>query len=128
VYRLYVEGCPCLQRVGRVARQALNRALGAMLRAGEIMQEDELHDGSPEGQVIRLAGAARVRERPAGRRDLLEIPPSELITVIGRQLSTSPGDRQDHEALLRSLMDHYDFRRLTKPRRTTYRKFWTSRA
>lgn len=117
VYRLYVEGCPGLQRVGKVVRQALNRALGAMLRAGEIVQEDELGDGSPAGQVIRLAGAGRVRERPAGRRDLLEIPPSELVTVLGRLAPSNPGTAEDDEALLRRLLDHYGFSRLTKPRR-----------
>jgi very-short-patch-repair endonuclease len=117
VYRLYVEGCPGLQRVGKVVRQALNRALGAMLRAGEIVQEDELGEGSPEGQVIRLAGAGRVRERPAGRRDLLEIPPSELVTVLGRLAPSNPGTAEDEEALLRRLLDHYGFSRLTKPRR-----------
>jgi len=117
VYRLYVEGCPGLQRVGRVVRQALNRALGAMLRAGEIVQEDELGEGSPESQVIRLAGAARVRERPAGRRDLLEIPPSELVSVLGRLVPDNPETGEDEETVFRRLLDHYGFSRLTKPRR-----------
>ncbi len=54
VYRLYVEGCPDLQRVGKVVRQVLNRALGAMLRAGEIVQVDELGDGSPGGKSFAL--------------------------------------------------------------------------
>jgi len=117
VCRLYVEGCPGLQRVGKVVRQALNRALGAMLRAGEIVQEDELSDGSPEGQVIRLAGDASVRVRPAGRRDLLEIPPSELLAVLGRLFPTNPETGEDDEALLRRLLEHYGFSRLTRPRR-----------
>ncbi len=117
VYRLYVEGCPGLQRVGRVVRQALNRSLGAMLRAGEIVQEDELGDGSPEGQVIRLAGSPRVRERSAGRRDLLEVPPSELLTVLGRLCPKDSRSRENYEALFRRLLEHYGFNRLTRPRR-----------
>jgi len=117
VYRLYVEGCPGLQRVGKVVRQALSRALGAMLRAGEIDQEDELRDGSPEGQVVRLAGAGKVRVRPAGSRDLLEIPPSELLAVLGRLFPAKPGAREDDEALLRGVLEHYGFSRLTRPRR-----------
>jgi hypothetical protein len=117
VYRLYVEGCPDLQRVGKIVRQALNRALGAMLRAGEIVQEDELGDGSPEGQVLRIAGAPAVNVRPAGRRDLLEIPPSELLAVLRRSFpgKTQPGG--DSEALFRALLEHYGFSRLTKSRR-----------
>jgi very-short-patch-repair endonuclease len=117
VCRLYVEGCPGLQRVGRVVRQALNRALGAMLRAGEIVQEDELRDGSTEGQVLRLAGTPAVKVRPAGRRDLLEIPPSELLAVLHRSAHGSTQPAGDDEALFRTLLEHYGFSRLTKPRR-----------
>jgi very-short-patch-repair endonuclease len=117
VYRLYVEGCPDLQRVGKAVRQALNRALGAMLRSGEIVQEDELSDGSPEGLVVRLEGTPKVRERPAGRRDLLEIPPSELFLVLDRVYASSASVVQDDETLARALLDHYGFNRLTEVRR-----------
>ncbi len=117
VCRLYVEGCPGLQRVGRAVRQTLNRALGAMLRAGEIVQDDELRDGSMEGQVLRLAGTPMVHVRPAGRRDLLEIPPSELLAVLRRSAHGSTQPVGDGEALFRTLLEHYGFSRLTKPRR-----------
>lgn len=117
VYRLYVEGCPDLQRVGKIVRQALNRALGAMLRAGEIVQDDEFGAGSPDGQVVRIAGAPGVKVRPAGRRDLLEIPPSELLTVLRRLPHGGDQSHGDGEASSRALLEHYGFSRLTKPRR-----------
>lgn len=117
VYRLYVEGCPDLQRVGKIVRQALNRVLGAMLRAGEIVQESELGDGSPEGQVLRTTGAPAVSVRPAGRRDLLEIPPSELLAVLRRLPHEGARSHGDREAFSRALLEHYGFSRLTKPRR-----------
>lgn len=117
VYRLYVEGCPDLQRVGKIVRQALNRALGAMLRAGEIVQEDELGDGSPEGQVLRIAGAPAVKIRPAGKRDLIEIPPSELLAVLQRSRLAKSQPTSDNEALYRELLTHYGFTRLTNARR-----------
>ena len=117
VFRLYVEGCRDLQRVGKVVRQALNRSLGAMLRAAEIVQEDELSDGSAEGQVVRLAGTPKIQVRPAGRRDLLEIPPSELLTVLGRLFPASLGTNEDDETLCRGLLEHYGFGRLTRSRR-----------
>ena len=88
-----------------------------MLRAGEIAQQDELGDGSPEGSVVRLAGAGKVRVRPAGSRDLLEIPPSELLAVLQRLFPANPGAGEDDEALLRSVLEHYGFSRLTRPRR-----------
>ena len=78
VYRLYVRGCPEVTRATPAIRQPLDRALDGLLRAGAVVAQDELQDGSPEGQVLRRAGAARVRIREAGDRDLLEIPPSDV--------------------------------------------------
>lgn len=105
------------QRVGKIVRQSLNRALGAMLRAGEIVQDDELGDGSPDNQVVRIAGVPPVNVRPAGRRDLIEIPPSELLTVLRRTPREGRQSDDDDEAAFRALLEHYGFSRLTKPRR-----------
>ena len=116
VHRLYIETCPGPQRVGKTVREALDKALGIMLQTGEIVQEDELGDGSPEGLVVRIAGAPAVNVRSAGRRDLLEIPPSELVAVLRHSqssLKTNPTD----EDLFRVLLDHYGYKRLTAPRR-----------
>jgi very-short-patch-repair endonuclease/uncharacterized protein YukE len=121
VLRLYVEGCPELRRAGKVVRQTLNRALGALLRSAEIVQEDEMGEGSVDGYIVRLAGAPRVQERLAGRRDLLEIPPSELHVVLDRlhPSSRTPGDEQ---VVYRALLDHYGYTRLTSLRRRYLRK------
>jgi very-short-patch-repair endonuclease len=115
--KLYVEGCPTLQRAGKTVRSLLNRALYSMQKAGEIVVEDELGDRSLESQVLRLAGAPRIRERPAGRRDLLEIPPSELFLALDRLLGPSNDPLQDDEACCRALLEHYGFSRLTDVRR-----------
>ncbi|MCL6630728.1 MAG: hypothetical protein K6U00_14130, partial [Armatimonadetes bacterium] len=76
--RLYVEGCPTLHRADKTVRHFLNRALHSMKKAGEIVIEKDLsdHDSSLETQVVRLANAPRARIRPAGQRDILDIPPS----------------------------------------------------
>jgi hypothetical protein len=55
--------------------------------------------------------------RPAGRRDLLEIPPSELLAVLRRSVLRGTQSPGDGEALLRALLGYYEFSRLTKPRR-----------
>ncbi len=117
VYCLYVEGCQDLQRVGKTVRQALNRVLGAMLRSSEIIQDDELGDGLPDSQVLRIAGTPAVNVRPAGRRDLFQIPPSELLTVLRSSLHQGRQSHDDGEAVFRALLEHYGFSRLTKPRR-----------
>lgn len=89
-----------------------------MLRAGEIAQQDELGDGSPNSLVVRLSGAAKVQERAAGRRDLIEIPPWELRLVIARlaPAGVSLGHEND-EPLFRRVIEHYGFGRLTGLRR-----------
>lgn len=122
VYRLYVQGCPGLQRVGKAVRQALNRALGTMLRSGEIIQEDELGGGSPDGLVVRCAGTPKVRERSAGQRDLLEIPPSELFLVLSRICLGSSSSACGGESLARAVLEHYEFSRLTEKRRRYFTK------
>jgi very-short-patch-repair endonuclease len=124
--RVYVEGCPTLHRAGRTVRSLLNRALYSMQKAGEIVAEDELDDRSLESQVLRLAGAPRVRERPAGRRDLLEITPSELFLVLDRLSGPSTGSAQNDEALTRALLEHFGFSRLTEVRRRHLAKILNS--
>jgi hypothetical protein len=88
-----------------------------MKKAGEIVVEDELGDRSLESQVLRLVGTPQVVERPTGRRDLSEIPPSELLLVLDRIQASSTNAMQEDETLARSLLDHYGFTQLTKSRR-----------
>ena len=117
LYKLYVGGSPNLQRAGQAVKRELNKAIGAMLRAGEIIQEDELGDRSLDSLVIRLADTPKVRERPTGQRDLQEIPPSELFVVLDRICASNPVAQQDGGALTRALLDHYGFTRYTEVRR-----------
>jgi hypothetical protein len=58
-----------------------------------------------------------VNVRPAGNRDLLEIPPSELLAVLRRSPLKGGQSHGDGEAVARALLEHYGFSRLTKPRR-----------
>jgi hypothetical protein len=111
--RSVVEGCFGLRQAGRAVRQGLVRALSALPRAGEIIQEDELDDDSPEGQGLRLGGAAKARVSLAGSRDLLEIPPSELLAVLDRRFPARPIANEDDEILLRCVLEGYGFSPLT---------------
>lgn len=113
---LYIEGCPNLQRSGRSVRDRLNVALRALLKAGESVQEDELGSGKPEGIVVRVAGTPAVRLRPAGRRKVEEIPPSEIFLVLDR-LQTTVSDPNDEELFFRKILEHFGFHQLTRTRR-----------
>ncbi|MGC8666541.1 MAG: AAA domain-containing protein [Chthonomonadales bacterium] len=122
LFRLYVEGCPTLHRAGRTVRSILNRTLNSMEKAVEIVVEDELGDKSPASQVLRLAGTPRVRERPAGVRDLLEIPPSEIASVLRRITQGKHETALDDEEAMRSLLAHFGCGRLTQCRRNYLKK------
>jgi serine/threonine protein kinase len=113
----YVAGCRTLHRASKDVKHLLNRALYSMQKAGEIVIEDELGNRSLDSQVIRLAGAPRVKVRPAGQRGLLEIPPSELLLVLDRIHALYTNTAVDDEALVRDLLRHYGFTRLTEVRR-----------
>jgi len=118
LYHLYIEGCPHLQRSGRAVRDRLNLALRALLKAGEIVQEDELGSGKPEGLVVRQAGSPTVRLRPAGRRKLEEIPPSEIFLVLNRlQIHSAFSGPDDEELFFRKILEHFGFNQLTRTRR-----------
>jgi len=118
LFRIYIECCPALRRAGKSVKSILNRALYSMQKTGDVIVEDELGDRLLESQVVRLAKQPRVRERPAGRRDLLDIPPSELLIVIDRMWpSLTTSMVRDDDELARALLEHYGFKRLTQGRR-----------
>ena len=117
LFQLYVKGCPSISRISKTVKSTLDRLLRSMQKTGEIIIEDELGDGSSQSEVIRLANTPKVRERPAGNRDLLEIPASELFSVIDRIQANYSGIALDDEILMRKLLEHYKFSRLTAPRR-----------
>jgi very-short-patch-repair endonuclease len=118
LYHLYTEGCPHLHRSGRTVRDRLNLALRALLKTGGIVQEDELGSGKPDGLVVRMAGTPTVRLRPAGRRKLEEIPPSEIFLVLDRlQIHTAVSEPDDEELFFRNILEHFGFNQLTRTRR-----------
>jgi len=92
-----------------------------MVHAGEIVQENELRDGILENRILRLSGTPRVKVRPAGRRDLFDIPPSELLAVLRCRYTGEIRLDRDTEVLFRMILDHYGFS-LTPSRRVYLRK------
>lgn len=83
--------------------------LGVLLRTGEIVQQDELGKGRPEEVVVRRAGTPSVRLRPAGRRDLEEIPPLEILLLLERlRVEASAGDFFGEELIFRKILDQHE--------------------
>ncbi|MEJ5330363.1 MAG: AAA domain-containing protein [Desulfobaccales bacterium] len=125
LYRLYLAGCPDLGRLGQALKGRLDEALGSLVRAGEIVLEDELGQRKPEGKVARLAGSPPVVERPAGLRKLEEIPPREIFLLMDRwKLPASLDDREIEEYFFRKIIEHFGYQKLTANRRQHLRRLY----
>lgn len=100
---------------------AKGTARAATQRHRDLAGGDDLTDGSPDGQMLRLAGAARVRIRAAGARDLPETPPSGLLVVLRRwSRQHGPATATDDDTFMRRLLEHYGFAAHLTQRRREY--------
>ena len=102
------------QRVGKQMKRSYNRALSRAIRDGHLAQINDDLSGlidktiyAPETQPVRL--------RTLGPRELVEVPRSEVRTLIERLgLTNAPSDQQK-----RAILGAYGLRRLTQ-RASTY--------
>ena len=107
--RVYVKAAG-RQKLGKLLRSGLNRALSKALRDGLIEHEDGYDPRGYKHRVFRITGSARVRIRPRGGRDFAEIPPSEIAT-LAKRLEDSKNFRG--ESLYRAILEFYEIRRMT---------------
>jgi very-short-patch-repair endonuclease len=108
IYRLYRDGCPKVERAGKYLRQAVNRAIASLERAGRIETRDEGVDKAPEEVVVRLAGTSWVRIRPAGGRSLDDVPHSELVERLRSTCGgVAPVAVEERLALFRQVVRDY---------------------
>jgi very-short-patch-repair endonuclease len=114
LYRLYRDNCPHMGRTTQTVRTLLNRALYQLQGSNQVVVVDELGDRTLESQVVRLANSPPARVRPGRRRDLLEIPPSELLSLREMLRSSVHAGSEDDEPMMRAVLQFYGFERLTK--------------
>jgi very-short-patch-repair endonuclease len=108
---LFVRGAG-RQRVGRQLRSMLNKGIWKAIRDGFIEERNEASPSGPKERVLRKANSPRVVVRPRGNRDFLEIPPSEVATVMCRL--ERQGTAPHLEALCRAVLNFYEAKRMTK--------------
>lgn len=110
LYQIFVKGAG-RQRVGRQSRRTLNKAVCKAIREGHVEDLNETGQSGMKGRILRTAASPSVVVRPRGNREFVEIPPSEVTTVMLRL------ERQDKglspEALYRAVLDFYDTKRMT---------------
>jgi len=113
-YHLYANAAD-LHRVGSALRSVFNRAV-AKAKREELLELEQTDKNAPMlHAILRSAGSPKVRPRTRGSRAFNEIPSSEIAWFMRHFLSEQP-DISD-EDLYRSILDHYDLKRLRGPTR-----------
>lgn len=119
VYQLYAQACPAFRRCGKGVKAKLNAAIGALIKAGVVVRDTEMASLGKESQVLRLANSPRWRIRPAGHRDILEIPPLELMAVLDEEmLRAEDADSQSDREWAYTLLHRYEGKNMTHVRQT----------
>ncbi|GAH53950.1 unnamed protein product, partial [marine sediment metagenome] len=80
-YRLYIKQAG-FRKVSRRVEEVLSRCMKSAAARGEIELSDEYGNDKLRDKIARLVGAALVRLRPRGERNIKDIPPSELASLV----------------------------------------------
>ena len=100
------------RRLTTPARQALDRACHAAVRAGSVATANPLGREEPEQLILRNPGSPQVVLRERGPRELDELPPDEVAMLL-RSLGGATG-HGDVEALKRQALDRLEWGRLAR--------------
>ncbi|MFE0590562.1 AAA domain-containing protein [Micromonospora echinospora] len=98
-------------RVGKVIAKALNSAITAAVRRGVLVADNPLGEAGVKPQTYRLPGQPPVRPRFLGVRELEDVPPRELATLL-EDIQRTHGDMME-EALYRAALERLGLKRLT---------------
>jgi very-short-patch-repair endonuclease len=82
IYAQYRDGCPKVERAGKALRQTVNRALGNLEHMQRVESRDEGTTRSTSEVVYRLPDQPWISRRPSLKRDLDDVPLSELALEI----------------------------------------------
>jgi very-short-patch-repair endonuclease len=113
IYRLYRDGCPRIERAGKNLRQAVNRAVAALERAGLVESRDEGGHRDPTDVVVKRPSQPWLDSRAPGKRSLDDVPLSELAAAMRTINGPSrPASDDAKLALYRAVARQFDVQRL----------------
>lgn len=121
-YHLYVKASG-IQKVGKQIRSVLNRALQKAVSEGSILMRDEGKDKEFFMRVVRSKEAPEVVIRSRGSRDLSEIPPAEIASVI--RLIRKKNPNKSEQMLFRKVLEFYEIRRFTNKAHEILQNVWS---
>jgi len=111
-YFIYARSVtPPILRVGRQIRKIFNRAISEAIRRELIEARNEESTRDMYQRIARKAGTKPVLVRKRGNRDLIEIPPAELGTMMAYIRQQYPNQTTDE--LLQATAERFDVGRMT---------------
>ena len=110
VYRTFVKAAG-RKRVGKNLGSTLVEAVSKAIGKGFLEASYEASPLGPEELIVRKADSPVVVVRRRGNREFVEIPMSEVATVMLRLMHRDPGLRG--RALYRAVLDFYETQRMT---------------
>jgi hypothetical protein len=111
-YFLYARAVdPPIMRVGGQIRSTFNEAISKALRQGLIEGRDEHGNRELYCWIVRKVGTPALVVRKRGGRDFAEILPSELGAVMKYHYRQNTSQNTDQ--LFQSVLEQYDFGRMT---------------
>ncbi|QFU88954.1 AAA domain-containing protein [Amycolatopsis sp. YIM 10] len=111
IHSAYVH-CSGGRRVGHQLARTLNSAVTAAVRQGVLEVDNPLSQSGVRSVTYRLPGQPLVRSRQLGPRDLDDVPPRELATLIAE--AAGRHGWADEEALFRTVLESLGLKRLTR--------------
>ncbi|UOZ04800.1 AAA domain-containing protein [Amycolatopsis sp. WQ 127309] len=111
IHRLYVQSSGGI-RVGPQLARALNSAVSLAIRRGVLLADDPLQRSGVRPRTYRLPDQPLVRVRDLGPRDLDDVPPRELATIMAELAGRQGWD--DEEALFRAVLARLGLKKPTK--------------
>ncbi len=115
-YRLYIRQAG-FRKVSKRVEEVLSRCMKSIATRGEIKLANEYGNSELRDKIASLVGAAPVRLRPRGARNIEDIPPSELAEAMRTLEATGEIAGQDEEEVFRKTLDYFNLKRLTKKTR-----------
>jgi very-short-patch-repair endonuclease len=110
-YDIYLRGCG-IKRMGHELKSTMNKALSSAIRQGRIISENESEARGLLFATVRAKDVPSVKVRTRGPRIFSEIPPSEL-RAVAKYVLEHAGVEAGTDEHLRSVLEHFDLRRLT---------------
>lgn len=110
VHRAYVEAAKG-SRVGRLIANELDAVLTQAVRRGDLLVDNPTEQGRIKERTYHLPDQPRVRIRELGPRQLSDVPPRELASLLA---AVAESEGWDERILYRAVLAELGLKTLTK--------------